>query len=196
MKATTTLFRWGPIDGFGQNDRRFSQSEAPTPRQVLDRFISTIESADGAVSIHCDGSHSHAYTLLTAFMLRRRIFASAGEAVAWLHMARSARSARNSPVEIHCALLDAHARRRRSRGFSVCTEADLAPLTRAAGAGLCESAGSAPFPRGPGSPRRGPSARAFSASSPNFVGAADGVCEDIDAGGEPVALPQEEACRE
>jgi hypothetical protein len=151
----------------------------------MDRFVSIIDAASGAVAIHCDGRRSHAYTLLTAYLLRRRSFPSAGEAVAWIHMARGAAV----PVAVEPALVDAlatAARRSRSRAFSVCTEADLAPLTRAADAGRPESAAGSPFPRGPGSPRRGSCARIFSVSSPNIQcdgGGAAGSAEDAAAAG-------------
>ena len=131
---------------------------------MLDRFVSVVDAASGAVAIHCDGRRSHAYTLLTAYLLRRHHFPTAGEAVAWIHIARAAAA----PVAVELALVEALAaarRRSRSRAFSVCTEADLAMLTRA---GRPESAAGSPFPRGPGSPRRGSCARIFSVSSPHI----------------------------
>jgi hypothetical protein len=140
---------------------------------VLDRFVSAVDAAGGAVAVHCDGNRQHAYTLLAAYLLRSRCFPSAGEAVAWIHMARGAAA----PVAVEPALLEAFAaagRRARFRAFSMCTDADLAPLTRAADAGRPESAACSPFPRGPGSPRRGSCARIFSVSSPHLLCGDDG----------------------
>ena len=153
--------------------------------QVLDRFVSAVDSAPGAVAIHCDGRRGHAYTLLTAYMLRRRLFPSGGEAVAWLHMAHAS----DAPVAVECALLDAA--RRRARSLSLCLEADLAPLTGAAAAGRRGSdsaAAGSPFPCGPRSPGRGRCARAFSVSSPNVVVVVDAADAAGDLGPSAAAL--------
>ena len=57
--------------------------------EALDRFIAASNQCEGLLALQCDARHPHAYTLVAAYMVRRRHFASPGDAVAWLHMAHA-----------------------------------------------------------------------------------------------------------
>ena len=63
--------------------------------QALDRFIALADAAAGPIGVttrcHCSAGASEAHTLLTAYLLRRKLLPGPAEAVAWLRIARPPR---------------------------------------------------------------------------------------------------------
>jgi hypothetical protein len=56
--------------------------------QALDRFLALLACASGSVALHCGSRPAFADALLSAYLLRRRLFADPAGALSWLSIAR------------------------------------------------------------------------------------------------------------